>query len=275
MNALVQAPTDRLPAHAIEPPMPPDLARHVAAVAEPSRYDGLVVAQDAPRWHAAAGAALAAYEAMLHTPDPRAILAWMTRLARGVRNPPAEADFRARCAAVAEACADLPTAVWTAATLTEAQRTMPWWPSVADVDAFLRPKAEALSRKRDALRRIASAPRPGEQPAPEPREPPTNAAREAVRALAAQFRAERSWNHPNAPQGRPPVRAIPLHPDHLAALRNSNPAIQAARALRDGSPAPRPTAPPRTSPYAPEAGDDPALLDAWEDYIASGQADAE
>ena len=115
----------------------------------------------------------------------QAVVAWLGRIAAGVRNPPAtRADMMARAAAVMAACADLPRAVWTDDTAAAALALMSWWPAAADVHAFLNDRARVLLLERDGLRRVAGTVAEGPKPAVAEPPDPVRIAEIAARAKA-------------------------------------------------------------------------------------------
>jgi hypothetical protein len=128
-----------------------------------------------------------------------------------VRNPPTEADFRARVAAIAHAMSDVP-GHWLAQPWQqqEAMRAWQFWPAVADVHDLFEDRLRELrdDRARRSMPAIA---------APPPPIPLTLAEREAMAAQAKELSAELRRSAA-APSGTAePVRTIPLPPHKLLA----------------------------------------------------------
>ena len=183
------------------PALSPGLDRVVDALIDPVpgvRNDAPAVPESMAREARAAAAALRqqCQPALLS-----AFVRWLAPVNVAVKNPQNEADFHAKCRAIAIACQDIPAACLTEATGREALRMFPFFPSAADVHAFFLPFARPLTARLRALDAIAAAP-------PEaPLSPPDQGqdAQAHVADVVRAFVSERTWNS-EAPEDKPKVR---------------------------------------------------------------------
>lgn len=170
-----------------------------------------------------AEAVKAIYERWCSPATPEQWRKWLVPINAAVRNPQSVEGFDAWCALVASACRDIPASVLTAERQRDAVRTFQFFPAAADVDALLRPHAAPLLATRRALAALTAA-----EP-PVSAKPEDQAERERIlaehRARMAEIQAVRPAE-PSGPGSFPPA---PLHPDHLASIRDANPLVQRAR----------------------------------------------
>jgi hypothetical protein len=207
---------------------PPRLSHRLAAAIADLQQPHPDIAPPAAFAPAVIAEAAAALEALAPFSRPIAeheLAGWLRPLLIAVRNPPSADGAAVWVRAVHFACADLAAGALTEATQREAVQAFAFLPAAADVHRVLHPHSARIRAQARHLRQIAE----GQPDDGTPRQPPTEAEHDAVRALAEQFRAERSWNRPGAQPTQQPARAAPIHPDHLAALRDSNPLVQVAR----------------------------------------------
>lgn len=137
---------------------------------------------------------------------------WLAPMAGAVAIAPPPDEAAKWTAAFVFASGDLPGGVLTPAAQREALRTFKWWPSVAALDAFLRPKAKELWATRDALAQLAKPPAGPALPAPMPEcERLTLEEREAVvaqfREKLAAMKAERPATASAISSARPDIKA--------------------------------------------------------------------
>lgn len=131
------------------------------------------------------------------------VAAWCKRLGEYVANPPAEGkDASNAVRRIYEVCRDLPAEVWTHAAVLAWVRQPDRngfpvgsrWPTPGDLYGFLSKLADPIIQERRAVRDLAlmlDAPAWSGQKRAEPERPaPTEAEREAVRAMMAARRAE-------------------------------------------------------------------------------------
>jgi hypothetical protein len=162
-----------------------------------------------------AKAALPALEAHL-TPAPANLIeTWLRHLRQGTAAI-SEPDFKQRLAAIQLASGDLPAWVWCMDALRDALRNplCRFFPSAADIDGMLRPRASAALNRAWQCRRLAAA----TPIAPEPVEPAQRLPVPDLRHVAIE---------PSQPNFAPVNRQSPfathssraLSADQLAALR--------------------------------------------------------
>lgn len=162
------------------PVLPDGLRRVVGMVVEP--LSGAPLAVFRPDEREAARAAGPAFAKALEARATRAqIGAWLAPLVIAVPFSPKDAsELAGFVALVGDACGDLPAVVWSQETRAEALRQWHKWPSVADVNALLRPRAERLWAELQALRTIATSSDSPREPAAEREERPAVAAIQAI-----------------------------------------------------------------------------------------------
>ena len=132
---------------------------------------------------------------------------WMDMVAFGVTNPPERENRAARIALIAETSGDLPIACWTRETRAAFARHRGvegrFWPSDAEVDAFLRPMATKLRWTASALAEMGKEPEPRPAPPSEPTEEEKAAVsakvQEAIAAMGEGFRSQREPVQPRGP----------------------------------------------------------------------------
>lgn len=96
------------------------------------------------------------FETAMRTAITRDRLAmWFGPIPHAVSNPPPQDDLPGRIKVIAEVVCDLPAAVLTVETRREAMRTWKFWPSAAEVFAFLEDKARALATMKALLESLA------------------------------------------------------------------------------------------------------------------------
>jgi hypothetical protein len=150
------------------PQLPARLRQQVARIlAGPTRYPGVPGSDDpglrlrppVPTYDPDAERIAAELRAMLERPADRQMMHdWLELLAASVNNPPAsEREFSLRLAAVVMACGDLPAVCWGQDTLQAAVRTSKFWPSVAEIYALLKRRADQLQAELAAVEQIARA----------------------------------------------------------------------------------------------------------------------
>jgi hypothetical protein len=184
------------------------------------RSRGLTPLPPPPAHVAEARAVLPAIEAACQAADLGRVRQWLDSLAVNVANPPGKEARALQAATLAQTCAHLPGAVFSAETLREAMvardpedRGKPlfeFWPATPRLVLFLEHLARPILAQRDALRAIATPP----QARPEAEcQPPTQAEIEAVAAKVRMFKAEvlggaaKIW--PDAPSRPQPIYASP------------------------------------------------------------------
>lgn len=200
MSTALSQRTEALPAVAILPKMSGSLAYCAAGE---RRLDGHVSplhGTPSPADRAEAQRLLPQVEHLCREPDGRIVAEWCARLVPSVRNPPGQQDLRLKVQAIAMACADLPAAVWTAATLTEAMGAFAFWPAAADVRTLLMPHAERLWRQRDGLKRVASM---REEGAADHRDAPSEDEKAAVSSIVNQLIADQKQEPTHRPKAEP------------------------------------------------------------------------
>jgi hypothetical protein len=175
------------------------------------------------------------YEEMLERPvDESTLTAWLFPLSVAVQTEPSRGLFDGRVAAILASVPTLPLGVLSRETHAAALRAFRIWPSAGDLIDLLEEHADLLRRRRGALWRL-SRPPPAytAPPLPEPRQIPSEEAREAV---AAQMREMVARATPPEVVTR---RVKPAHVDwatatsyYLAQAASENPAVRALAELR-------------------------------------------
>lgn len=144
-------------------------------------------------------------------------------LLASVSNPPSQGDFRKRIAAVAFSLPEVRRSMLTRGVQREMVAKCTHWPTAAEVARFF---ADAIRHERE-VREYRERPMLN-APEPTPRTPEQIAAvRQAAAAATAHLRSIEA--------GEPELRAVRsayLPTAHLAATRNRNPLVQAARAMQ-------------------------------------------
>jgi hypothetical protein len=148
-------------------------------------------------------------------PTREALTTWLLPIAAAVRNPPGD-DLPAKISAVGQACGDLPGWTFSLGAQTEAMRRWQWWPAAADVHVLLVEYHAVALANLAALRRIATTTLPSNTAGALQRAAPSDAERQAVRAVIQQFVSER------AVQPKPVVTSKPLTPAQLDAARRQS-----------------------------------------------------
>jgi hypothetical protein len=220
MSMALSAParTETLPALASVPSLSGSLAYYVGG---DTVIDGdlhPVQGSPGPGDVAEARRVLPQVQHLCRPPSIALIAAWCRKISPHL--PRAPLDEQAVLVAVqgfAVACCDLPYAVWTGESATEALRTYKWWPTPAEVLALLRPYGARYTRLRDRLTAIIAAADRATAPPRKPQDP-TPEAVEHVAAVVSAFVAERGFNDPAHADGRKPPRARTLAPGHLLAV---------------------------------------------------------
>jgi hypothetical protein len=126
---------------------------------------------------------------------------WLKRLNGAVRNPQDQAAFRVRLAAFGMALQGAPAAAFTEETLRSAMAEFAFFPSVADLKAFIDKIVEPMQRTVDAIRKMAQADAPKSE-AVEPKSSPMDAEREAVAKAMAMFKRESEERRSAVPQAK-------------------------------------------------------------------------
>jgi hypothetical protein len=170
-----------------------------------------------------AGARLAVLEARLVGADAKGWDDFLRPLGLAVRNPPARGQAQSFASACATVLGDIPAELLTGAAQRDACRRFTHWPSVAELDAWLRPQAAALLGEAAALRRALRAPAAQARPREPLADPGAMAALAAERMAAAgppeKGRRSEGWSPPSG-----------LRPDRLAGVYDA----AAARAAEAG-----------------------------------------
>lgn len=137
---------------------------------------------------------------------------WLKPLVPAVRNPPSQAEFPSRVAAIAFAMGDVPAAALTTDALRDVMRASDWWPTPAALLPILQPRYADRMAEMLALRRLGA-----EQASAQPVAPDLSLEQRA--AIAADVRAKLNEITGASPDAKPTVRAAPLRPDALRAAR--------------------------------------------------------
>lgn len=103
----------------------------------------------------AASEALAEHLPMMEPASPDLIAAFLWPVAGGVRNPPAEAEFRRRVVSIGIAAWDLPHVAWTKRSQREGLGIWQFMPSAADVVQVVSKDVQPLIERVRALKMIA------------------------------------------------------------------------------------------------------------------------
>ncbi len=206
-------------AAAVHPLDPPKLSVRLAAaldaVVNPHPDLGVSVPSLPHHTRVEAEHALRRQEELCAAAGAGRVRKWLLPLNGVVRNPASQEDFEKRAAAMSFLLADLPIAVFTVRTQRMAMAEFQFWPSAADAHKLLREQAAPLMSRRDALKRLLTAP-----PA-SPRESLTAEERDRIvrkfRADMAAVAAER----PSYEERRPVAKPAHLSGEALARLRRA------------------------------------------------------
>lgn len=168
---------------------------------------------------------------------PATLAEWRTWLAPAATlpNAPDAQQQTAALSAIAMACSEVPARALTADLLAKALRMWTFWPSPAQVYALAFEAAQPLIRKLATLRKFANTELPTDAPPPAQKisEEERNAVAARMRELIAELKTEQAAKHEaERKASRIEVEAKPLHPDHIRAIRDANPLVQAARKIR-------------------------------------------
>lgn len=217
MNTALSVRTETLPALASLPPVSGSLRYYAGGDTVISGDLHPVHGSPGPGDVAEARRVLPQAEHLCRPPSYAVIAAWCRKLVPHLpKSPDSEQDLGVVVQGIAAACCDLPCAVWTAETTTEALRTLKWWPAPSEVRALLQPYGLRYTRLRDGLARIVADADRGKGPPSRPQDPTPEAAAH-VAGMVAAFVGERAFADPAHQDGRHPPRARPLsHGDLLA-----------------------------------------------------------
>jgi len=163
-----------------------------------------------PAVREAALAELAKAEALWRPADPKVALKWLAALARGFPNPPQGRALATLCRTLWEDCRSFPHGVWTETTVSEARCLFETWPSSAQLHRFMVRHTQPLWARRATLEAVLA--RAGQSPPAEPRKPPTDAEKAAVRVVVE------SLSPPAAPVGAATKRVGPVSAGSLMVL---------------------------------------------------------
>jgi len=220
MNAITPAAQGAVgQSRAATPPQPPslsrDLALDVARMTDPDpearalrRFDA---ASFTPAQRSEAAWAAQQMREVLGRLVTRAELTfWLGQVNQACRNPQDEGDFRARLGVIAQDCAHLPAACFSAEGRHALYLQTRFFPSAPDVLAALEPIAKVWREKAAALARIATPVQAVAQEVPR-RVPPSLAEVEHVTAAMTAFRQEMAERRQEAPAGAEARRQNPRH----------------------------------------------------------------
>lgn len=148
--------------------IPPHLRQTVDSMVEgPARYPGVdeddpgfVIRSPTPMHDPAAKAAAERLESDRKARAmPSQVLHWITGLSITVSRPPADDRIELYAARMVQAGRDLPAMVWSQDTLNDATAKFTFWPSGAELLAFLKTYADRLDAEIAALKEIAESKR--------------------------------------------------------------------------------------------------------------------
>lgn len=161
------------------------------------------------------------------------LAAWLRPLALVVRNPPSAETLPGIARAFAAVLSDIPGAAFTAETSRRAAQKFEFWPSAADVVQLLQPEIDDIRRIGADLRTLCD---PGYQTAEDLR-----AVLKKQEELDAEQHRRRKNEYAEGIRDRiargkeigaalgTQGASLPLDPEHLKMLRDTDPLIQAAR----------------------------------------------
>lgn len=236
MNAIakVSTPTISLPAPPALPALPPIVADAVMQFLDPDPHAGPRVRTLPEEMRTRAAAFVAEMDRRAEPAPLGLVVAWLVPIAGAVRNCPPPEDFNIRASAVRVACLELPAWAFNERAQAVAISRWVWWPAAADVRELLAETAKPILDTTRAFRALAKA-TPPPRPAPEPERSAEERAAEAVavRAIVARRQAEVTAQGAAEKSERAAVRpSKPIRPDILKAMRDADPLVQAARAMR-------------------------------------------
>lgn len=156
------------------------------------------------------------------TPTAEDWAAFLRPILASVHNPPSAEDFRKRIAAVAFALPAVRKSMLTTATQREMVAKCKHWPTAAEVAEFF---ADALRHEREVREYRA-------RPMLTVQEPPPRTPEQIAQAKAAAAETIALLRGAVSDTDMPPVKPAYLSGEPLARVRDSNPLVQAARALQ-------------------------------------------
>ena len=210
----------------VRPELSTRLAYIIERFTEPPT--GIALPEAMPQDRDEARRVLPLFEARAATPISHdRLMTWLRPIAAGVRNPPTPDDHKAFVQAAMIAFKNTPAAAFTVDSLAAVMRGSAFFPSIADIEAVIRPVADRITAEAAALRRIADM--RSSNTAASSGEPPEDWSENAIEQRIAKLECG-----PRDAFARAHARALAssvkrMRPDLLAAFNERLVALQSYR----------------------------------------------